>query len=257
MREYKILNKHYKLNQKKNLVQKKKKRTNKDGMIFSVSGVHGVGKTTLYDILYNSFMGNSNINFYPERLRANPPVPFGSKDKNIAFRSEIHYNQQMIQRDQLVKKFIKNRRENIAILDRSPLSTIVYARALSLPKIDYELIYDTFQSVNWAAEYIIYLEANPKTIMQRIYQRGSLDEERQKWNEDDFNYLKRVLKKYEDIFQEYKLEQNNKLFRISTEKKNVQEVSKEIIELIELKTGIQTGKKIHIPINQAKLTHWI
>ncbi len=235
---------------------KKSFRSKKDGYIFSIAGVHGVGKTTLYSILNDIFKEISIIKLYPERLRAIPPVPFGSKNKQTAFRSEIHYNQQMLERNRLVSRFIKNHREHVAILDRTHLSTLIYARALSLPKIDYDLIDDTYRSVSWLNETIIYLEAEPKTIMSRIYKRGSLDKDRQKWNEDDYQYLLRVLKKYEEIFEEFKLKKKKTIYRIWTENKTPQEVVEEILMIIEQKTGLHLKKKISIPVNQSKLTSW-
>ena len=166
----------------------------RDGYVFSLAGAHGLGKTTLISHLSKLLEEHPNIRLFPERLRANPPVPFGSKRKQIAFRSQIHYSQQMIERNELVKKFILKRRENVAILDRSPISVLIYTRALGLPIIDRALIEDTFKSVPWQNEYIFYLEADPKTIMRRIYQRGTLDSSRQKWNEDDFDLPLHVLK---------------------------------------------------------------
>ena len=189
-------------------------------------------------------------------MRANPPVPFGSTNKQIAFRSEVHYTQQMIKRNELVKKYITQRRENIAILDRSPLSVLIYTRALGLPKIDRALIEDTFQSVPWQNEYIFYLEADPKTIMRRIYQRGSLDSQRQKWNEKDFEYLNLVLAKYEEIFIEKEKKKKFHLTRIKTDEKTPQQVIDEIILLIEDISGIQIRSMVKIPSNQAKLTNW-
>ena len=235
---------------------KKKSRTKNHGVVFALAGVHGIGKTTIYDLLNTMFDEHSNVQLFPERLRANPPVPFGSKNKQTAFRAEIHYNQQMIQRNEMVKKFTHHRRENIAILDRSIYSTLIYTRALSLPKIDYELILDTFTSVDWLSEHIIYLEAKPKTIMDRIYYRGSLDEGRKKWNEEDHQYLVRVLQKYEDIFEEYKINTTKRITRIWTDDKAPIEVVHEIVKIIEEKAGLQLKKILKIPANQAKLTSW-
>ena len=228
----------------------------RDGYVFSLAGVHGIGKTTLYSHLSKYFENHSNIRLFPERLRANPPVPFGSKNKQDAFRSEVHYTQQMIKRNELVKKFITKRRENIAILDRSPLSVLIYTRALGLPKIDRALIEDTFQSVPWQREYIFYLEADPKTIMRRIYQRGSLDSQRQKWNEEDFEYLNLVLAKYEEIFIEKEKKKKFHLTRIKTDEKTPQQVIDEIILLIEDISGIRIRSMVNVPSNQAKLTNW-
>jgi len=243
----------------KSKIKHKNKRTRSkgNGFVFSIGGVHGVGKTTVYHLLQKKLEENMNIRFFPERLRANPPVPFGSKDKQIAFRAELHYNQQMIERNELIKKFVSNHKERICISDRTPYTTIAYARALSLAKIDYELIYDTFKSVSWQKDHIIFLNAEPKTIMQRIYHRGSLDISREKWNESDFEYLKRVLKKYEEIFIENKIEKNNRITRIWTENMTAEDVVDKIIEIIEQKTRIMLKKQIKLPGNQSKLTNWI
>jgi len=243
---------------KKSKIKHKNKRTRSkgDGFVFSIAGVHGVGKTTIYLLLEKKLEENSNIHFLPERLRPNPPVPFGSKDKQIAFRAELHYNQQMIKRNELIKKFVKNNKERICISDRTPYTTIAYARALSLNKIDYSLIFDTFKSVTWQKDHIIFLSAEPKTIMQRIYNRGSLDASREKWNEDDYEYLKRVLKKYEDIFIENKIEKKNRITRIWTENMTAEDVVNEIVKIIEYKTGIMLKKHIKVPVNQSKLTNW-
>jgi len=93
--------------------------------------------------------------------------------------------------------------------------------------------------------------------MQRIYNRGSLDTSREKWNEDDYEYLKRVLKKYEEIFIENKIEKNNRITRIWTENMTAEDVVNKIIEIIEHKTGIMLKKHINVPVNQSKLTNWI
>jgi thymidylate kinase len=232
-------------------------RSKKDGFVFSIAGIHGVGKTTIYSLLESMFENNLTVKLYPERLMTKPPVPFGSKDKQTAFRSEIHYTQQMMARNELLKKFIKNRRENVAILDRSPYSTLIYTKALCLPKIDYNLIGDMFKSVDWAKDRIILLEAEPKTVMNRIYCRGSLDKERLKWNEDDFQYLLKVLTKYDEVFNEAKLKEQNRLDRIWTENKTPHEVVDEILKIIERKSGLHLKTYHKIPINQSKLTSWI
>jgi len=235
----------------------KRSRSKGDGFVFSIAGVHGVGKTTVYLLLQKKLKENRNILFMPERLRANPPVPFGSKDKQIAFRSQIHYAQQNMMKNELIKKFVKNQRDRICISDRTPYTTLAYSRALSLNKIDYSLINDTFTSVSWQKDHIIFLNAEPKTIMQRIYNRESLDFSREKWNESDFEYLKRVLKKYEEIFIENKIEKKNRITRIWTENLTAEDVVNEIIKIIELKTGIMLRKQTKVPVNQSKLTNWI
>lgn len=244
---------------KKSLVKRSKTRTNTklDGWVFSLAGVHGVGKTTVYEFLERKLSNNPHFQFFPERLRSIPPVPFGSKNKQTAFRAELHYQQQMIQRNGLIAQFVRNHREHIAIVDRSPLSTLIYAKALGLPKIDYELIYDTYTSVSWLKEYVIYLHAEPKTVMNRIYRRGSLDLQRQKWNEEDFQYLLRVLNKYNEVFEEFKLEEKRKIIKINTENLTPSETADQVLEIIQNKSGIQLKSSYQTVRNQKKITSWI
>jgi thymidylate kinase len=234
----------------------KKTRSKNDGVVFAIEGVHGIGKSTVISLLQTMFENFPNIRFFPERLTSVPPVPFGSKDLNVAFRSEVHYSQQMIKRNELVKRFLKNQRENIAILDRSPLSTLVYGKALGLSKIDYQLLEDTYKSIAWQNETIIYLTADPKTVMTRIIRRGSLDADRLKWNEEDMEYLRKIQQMYEVFFGELKSGTQKTPFRISTDERTPQDVVNDIIKVIERKAGVQINKVLRIPTNQSKLTSW-
>ncbi|MHA1519490.1 MAG: deoxynucleoside kinase [Promethearchaeota archaeon] len=244
------------LAQNKKSTSKRQKKTSRDGVLIALAGVHGVGKTTIYELLKSKFAEHPTIRLFPERLRANPPVPFGSKDKQIAFRAELHYQQQMLERNRRIKQFITNRGQNVAITDRSPLSTLIYGRSLGLPKIDYELILDTYNSVTWHKEYIIYLNADPRTIMDRIYRRGSLDADREKWNEDDFQYLIRVMNMYSEVFNEFQMKENRNLFKINTDKLTPHQVVDQIVELIQDITGIQLINRFKGPTNQSKISDW-
>ena len=46
---------------------------------------------------------------------------------------------------------------------------------------------------------MIYLTAKPETILKRIMQRGSLDIIRKEWNENDRNYLLKILSFYKQF----------------------------------------------------------
>lgn len=242
-------------NNDKKLIKKSKSR--RTGFVFSICGPHGVGKTTVYNLLEKEFAENPSVRFYPERQSSNTPFPFGSKDKQIAFRSELHYQQQMLARNISVRDFILDGREKVAILDRSPICTLVYSRALELPDKDYHLIEDSYNSSIWVKEFIIYLEADPNTIMNRILQRGSLDKERLKWNEDDIVYLKKIIHHYNTIFEELHLKKKNCLARVSTDNFPPKVIAERILEIIEEKTGLTLKKTLKIPANQAKLTQWL
>jgi len=97
-------------------------------------------------------------------------------------------------------------------LDRTPLCVLVYSKSLSLQEKDYNLILDTYKSIKWKEDYIIYLNAKPETILKRITQRGSLDKIRNEWNEDDKIYLHKILSYYKQF-----LSSKTNIFTINTE----------------------------------------
>jgi deoxyadenosine/deoxycytidine kinase len=104
---------------------------------------------------------------------------------------------------------------------------LVYSKSLNLQEIDYNLILDTYNSIKWKEDYIIYLTAKPETILKRIIQRGSLDVIRQEWNEDDRNYLMKILSFYKQF-----LSSRTNVFTINTENLTPDEVVNKIKNII-------------------------
>ncbi|MHA2180579.1 MAG: deoxynucleoside kinase, partial [Promethearchaeota archaeon] len=170
---------------------------------------------------------NYKFKFFPERYVKKPPFPFGSSDKQIGFRSEIHFLQQLIRRNQNILNFDNKYNGRIITLDRTPLCVLVYSKSLNLQEIDYNLILDTYNSIKWKEDYIIYLTAKPETILKRIIQRGSLDVIRQEWNEDDRNYLMKILSFYKQF-----LSSRTNVFTINTENLTPDEVVNKIKNII-------------------------
>ena len=183
----------------------------KDNIVISIAGAHGIGKTTIYNLLKKEVGDNSKFKFFPERYKKIPPFSFGSKDKQIAFRSEIHFLQQLIKRNRSVLHFDDRYNGRILILDRTPLCVLIYSKSLNLKEKDFALILDTYNSIKWKENYIIHLTANPDIILKRIIQRGSLDKLRREWNEDDNNYLLTILAYYKQY-----LSTKNNVFTIDT-----------------------------------------
>lgn len=188
----------------------------KNNFVFSISGVHGVGKSTIFSILEDKYFENSSFKFYPERyIVKNPTYPLGSIKKEIAFRGEIFFLQQLIKRNTRLKNFLQKNSNKIVVMDRTPICVLAYSKALEMFPKDYKLVQDLYKSIDWVQEYIIYLTADPEIIMKRIITRGMISFEKQdkaemqrkKWHERDHNYLLKVLKYYEE-------------FLISNEKKN-------------------------------------
>jgi deoxyadenosine/deoxycytidine kinase len=168
----------------------------KDNIVISIAGAHGVGKTTVFNLFKKAVKNDSKFKFFPERYVKKPPFPFGSSDKQIGFRSEIHFLQQLIRRNQNIINFDNRYNGRIIILDRTPICVLIYSKSLNLKEKDYNLILDTYNSIKWREDYVICLNALPNTILKRIVQRGSLEKIRREWNEDDRNYLIKILSFY-------------------------------------------------------------
>jgi thymidylate kinase len=199
----------------------------KDNIVLSLAGAHGVGKTTVFNLFKKIVKNNNKFKFFPERYVKKPPFPFGSSDKQIGFRSELHFLQQLMRRNQNIVNFDNKYNGRIIILDRTPLCVLVYSKSLNLQEKDYNLILDTYKSIKWKEDYIIYLTAKPETILKRIIQRGSLDKIRNEWNEDDKKYLLKILSFYNQF-----LSTRKNIFTIDTENLTPDEVVYKIKNLL-------------------------
>jgi thymidylate kinase len=202
----------------------------KDNIVISIAGAHGVGKTTVFNLFKRKVKDNNKFKFFPERYVKNPPFPFGSPNKQIGFRSELHFLQQLIRRNKNIINFDNKYNGRIIILDRTPLCVLIYSKSLSLKEKDFNLILDTYNSINWKEDYVFYLYAEPNTIMKRIIQRGSLEKIRNEWNEQDKDYLLTIMSYYKQY-----LSSKEGVFMINTERSNpenvINEMKKEITQL--------------------------
>lgn len=220
-------------------------RGSKDNIIISIAGAHGVGKTTVFNLFKKDNMVKdiNKFKFFPERYIKNPPFPFGSSDKQIGFRSELHFLQQLIKRNRNIVNFDNKYNGRIIILDRTPLCVLIYSKSLNLKEKDYKLILDTYNSILWKEDYIFYLYAEPNTIMKRIIQRGSLETIRKEWNEEDKEYLLTILSYYKQF-----LTNKEGVFMINTESLTPEEVINEMREIIAQLSGY-SFKKLEKPIS--------
>lgn len=219
--------------------------------VICLEGIHGVGKTTVFQILEKRFI-NPQTKLYPERLMSKPLWPFGSKDKQIAFRSEIHFIQQMIERNKIINNDSQKNRVDTCILDRSAISVLVYSKALDLDDKDFQVLQDLFNSVNWAENIMIYMEAKPEIILDRIRKRGSLETERLEWNEDDLKYIRLLEHQYNAYL--FKLSRNKsmKIIRFDTNNLTIGECADQIQDIIE-----NNIRKQDIDPNQKRLSNFL
>ncbi len=227
----------------------------KDNIIISIAGAHGVGKTTIFNLLKNYLEDNYKFKFFPERYKKNPPFPFGSDNKQIAFRSEIHFLQQIIKRNKNITNFDNIYNGRVIILDRTPICVLVYSKSLYLKEKDYNLILDMYKSVKWKEDYIIYLTAQPDTILKRIIQRGSIEKIRKEWNEDDKKYLLEILSYYNQFL--FSENQTKKVFTINTDKLTSEEVVEEIKLIITDNSGYSFDKFDNAPPTQKNLNDFV
>lgn len=209
----------------------------KDNIVISLAGVHGVGKTTVFNLLKKILKDNNKFKFFSERYVKKPPFPFGSSDKQIGFRSELHFLQQLIRRNQNIINFDNRYNGRIMVLDRTPLCVLIYSKSLNLKEKDFTLILDTYNSIKWKENYIIYLTAKPDVILKRIVQRGSLDKIRREWNEDDNNYLLKILAYYKQF-----LSTKTNMFPIDTNDLTPKEVVDKIKMIITDLSDYSFGK---------------
>jgi deoxyadenosine/deoxycytidine kinase len=227
----------------------------KDNIIISIAGAHGVGKTTIFNLLKNHIGDNNKFKFFPERYIKIPPFPFGSENKQIAFRSEIHFLQQLIRRNKNITNFDNRLNGRVIILDRTPICVLVYSKSLYLKEKDYNLILDMYKSVKWKEDYIIYLTAQPDTILKRIVQRGSIDKIRNEWNENDKKYLLEILSYYNQFLSSEN--QTKKVFTIDTDKLTSEEVVDEIKRIITDISGFSFDKFDNAPSTQKNLNDFV
>ncbi|MFX1477807.1 MAG: deoxynucleoside kinase [Promethearchaeota archaeon] len=224
----------------------------KDNIVISLAGAHGVGKTTVFNLFKKILRDNNKFKFFPERYVKKPPFPFGSSDKQIGFRSELHFLQQLIKRNQNIINFDNRYNGRILILDRTPLCVLIYSKSLNLKEKDYNLILDTYQSIKWKEDYIIYLTADPEIILKRIIQRGSLDKLRREWNEDDKSYLLKIISFYNKF-----LSTKSNVFIIDTNDLIPEEVIDKIKKII-TDLSDYSFEKIELPsMTQMNLTKFL
>jgi thymidylate kinase len=174
-----------------------------------------------------------------------PPFPFGSSDKQIAFRSEIHFLQQLTKRNRNIINFDERYNGRIIILDRTPTCILVYSKSLNLKEKDYKLILDMYNSVNWREDYVIYLSADPETILKRIHQRGSLEKTRQEWNEYEKEYLLTILSYYNQLLLSKK--EKDKVIILNTDDFTPEQLSREVESIISNLTNYSFKKQIKQP----------
>jgi thymidylate kinase len=195
--------------------------------VFSIIGVHGSGKTTVYNSLRALYRRDAHWLFMPERI-GHSPYPFGSKDQQVAFRAELWYLRQMIKRNEFIRK--RSADNLIFVCDRSPICVLAYSHALCSVE-DYRILRDLYMDIDWEEDTVFYLEMNVQSAIARLTsgRRKNLS----KWNEGEEAYIMAVLEGYEKAFKEVRQNKPLNLTRISNgearPRETIQRVNMEIL----------------------------
>jgi len=227
----------------------------KDNIVISIAGAHGIGKTTVYSLFKKKYGVNNKFKFFPERYKKIPPFPFGSTNKQTAFRSEFHFLQQLTKRNTNLLKFDDKYNGRIVILDRTPICVLIYSKSLNLKEKDYQLLLDMYKSVEWRENHIIYLNAKPETILKRIIQRGSLEKIRKEWNETERKYLQTILSYYNQFLLSKDIKE--KVIIIDTDTSTPEEVLEKIETIITDLSGYSFKKIVETPSTQMNLLNFL
>lgn len=237
------------------MVVRGRNRKKPKSLVFSLEGVHGVGKTSVLELLRQRFANDVNWLFFNERKQQRDFITFGSKDPQMAFRSEFYFIQQMIIRNTEIARKIVSGEERICVMDRSAISVLVYSAALSMHPNDFQQLVDMYESVEWHEDFLIYLTATPEVLLKRIAHRGSLDSQRLEWHEEDLAYINRLIEKYEQYFRRYKYDKD--LVRIDTTNLTVEQVVKRVDLAIRRKAGLLSADALATPHVQKSLDRWV
>lgn len=189
--------------------------------IFTFSGVHGSGKTTIINDLANRLTNIGERVFVLQEFPYMPDISIGTVD------FQGWYHNAMKQRNEVVKRL--NRRGldgkifDVILLDRHPLDVDVYSSRLlddKVPPVDIrkevEKMHQAYKSMAYAwinYDAMFLLERPIEDLLTSIKLRRDKEEHRKDWNEEDGEYLMYII----DTFRLFKKNPNiifidNKVF---------------------------------------------
>lgn len=184
-------------------------------LVAALEGVHGCGKTTVFKRLQEK---RPKWVFLSEFMDP-PKYPFGSKDRQVAFRAELWVLQQMLKRRNILRQV----KSGVVVCDRSPICVLAYSYALCSEE-DYQLLKEIYEAIDWDEDIIFYFEERVESVLPKIRMRHGRPRE---WNEDDPQYIEKIIEGYEEAFKIV----NCEVLRVKNS--DVERVSSRIIEEIE------------------------
>ena len=182
-------------------------------------------------------------------------LTFASVSSRIRSEANWYALSKIIRRNQYIINYDEKHNGRVIFLDRTPICVLIYSKSLNLKSKDYGLILDMFNSVKWREDYVIYLTAQPETILRRIVHRGAIDQIRRDWNEKDKEYLLKILVHYKNFLLDKN--QNIKIFIIDTDKSTPESVVEKIKNIVIELSGYSFEKIDKPPPAQKNLNEYL
>ena len=164
-------------------------------MYITISGAHGIGKTTLSELIARK----NNWEYLPEAIDITlPPPKFGPKsDQKVA--GQYWFMMQVIAKENKLRSMGMN---SVVIVDRSWQDILIYSKTL-LNETDYNIYKGIISELpKKIPDLQIILDADTSVIAERIKNRnrGNISE----WGEDDIEYLDKIVTEYRKYYDDFK-----------------------------------------------------
>ncbi len=186
--------------------------------IIYISGVHGVGKTTVLDFVAGKLeaCGNS-VYVFPE-MSYKPMIKIGTVEFQIWFKKQI------IAREPMIDALMAENTFDYILLDRHLYDVDIYTARI-LGELDIEI------DLERGRKYFL-LTASKVTLEMRLNSRN--DEFRDEWNENDLQYLDDIRGMFELIINDYNksLYTKPKITVIDTTALSAEAVANKIMEML-------------------------
>jgi predicted ATPase len=177
--------------------------------LFSFSGVHGSGKTTVINDLANRLTNIGERVFVLQEFPYIPNIQIGTIDFQAWYQNAMKQRNKVV--DRLSRSSMEGKLFDVILLDRHPLDVDVYSSRLfdeRIPKVNIPQEVKTMHhaykdSIHRWVDYdaVFLLERPIKDIIASLEIRREKEKHRKAWGEEDVEYLKYIIETFR-IFKE-------------------------------------------------------
>lgn len=174
--------------------------------IYSLEGVHGVGKTSICSALKNKGFAVIDEGFMDEEDFGDYISSFSSSEKSHTFALELEWVGRMFKKicklcsyQRKVGKVLKG---NIIITDRTYITPLIYGALTSLGELGFltvckDIEKNIEQDFSVKFKNILLERPDLDGVFSHVISRLKEDPIREKLNEGEFNYLKSIKQEYD------------------------------------------------------------